>query len=426
MLTLPRLLLYAVDFNEDFSAFHGVTMEGQAEYLNDAVRYILDLYHAHLPGRNITSVPILAHSMGGIVARLMPHLPNYIKGSIDTIVTLATPHALPPVPFDKGVEKVYARINEPAWSFTADAARDLTKARAHAQEQADVLLVSIGGGALDTQVASEPTSLSLAVLSPPHAHLSLFAGAMPGLWSSVDHLAMMWCDQLRTRVARAFMQDAARFPTDKQRRGINGLAERRDTWRRALLGGADENDGSDTSSEKAIPMPLEGANSVAANASHATVFFLPPSQASALGAQDPLGFELLTSYPVGENPASGPPISQSIGFFVLLCARATPFSGEGSSSGGASHAEGASCRLVMPWRYELLPPSPLSPAPFPDALRVYAAPGQGIWRLHLNAQALREERVEWIRVERRGAQDDGWVRTTWTGAPKMLEVRGGE
>ena len=36
---------FSVDFNEDITAFHGQTLLDQAEYLNEAVAYILALYH---------------------------------------------------------------------------------------------------------------------------------------------------------------------------------------------------------------------------------------------------------------------------------------------------------------------------------------------------------------------------------------------
>ena len=39
-----NLDFFTVDFNEDITAFHGQTLLDQAEYLNEAVRYILSLY----------------------------------------------------------------------------------------------------------------------------------------------------------------------------------------------------------------------------------------------------------------------------------------------------------------------------------------------------------------------------------------------
>ena len=40
-----NLDFFTVDFNEDITAFHGQTMLDQAEYLNEAIAYILSLYH---------------------------------------------------------------------------------------------------------------------------------------------------------------------------------------------------------------------------------------------------------------------------------------------------------------------------------------------------------------------------------------------
>src|SRR3978361_124937 len=42
-----NLDFFTVDFNEDITAFHGQTMLDQAEYLNEAIAYILSLYHDH-------------------------------------------------------------------------------------------------------------------------------------------------------------------------------------------------------------------------------------------------------------------------------------------------------------------------------------------------------------------------------------------
>ena len=41
---IKNLDFFTVDFNEDFTAFDGQTMLDQAEYVNEAVRYILSLY----------------------------------------------------------------------------------------------------------------------------------------------------------------------------------------------------------------------------------------------------------------------------------------------------------------------------------------------------------------------------------------------
>lgn len=40
---------FTLDFNDDFSAFHGQTLLDQAEYLADAITFILSLYQRHQP-----------------------------------------------------------------------------------------------------------------------------------------------------------------------------------------------------------------------------------------------------------------------------------------------------------------------------------------------------------------------------------------
>lgn len=81
---------FTIDYNDDFSAFHGQTLLDQSEYLADCIRYILSLYHQERegPGRSDpTSVIVVAHSMGGIVARAAFLHPNYQAGSISTLIT---------------------------------------------------------------------------------------------------------------------------------------------------------------------------------------------------------------------------------------------------------------------------------------------------------------------------------------------------
>ena len=47
-----------------------------------------------------TSVVLVAHSMGGIVARLATLQKNYNSESINTIFTLSTPHSMPRITLD--------------------------------------------------------------------------------------------------------------------------------------------------------------------------------------------------------------------------------------------------------------------------------------------------------------------------------------
>ncbi|KNG46791.1 gpi inositol-deacylase [Stemphylium lycopersici] len=191
---------FSVDFNEDITAFHGQTLLDQAEYLNDAITYILSLYHT--PGKFLrdstlpdpTSVIIVGHSMGGVVARTMLTMPNYQANSINTIITLAAPHARPPVSFDGDIVRTYKRVND-YWRHAYSQKWAIDNPLWH------VTLISIAGGSLDTMISSDYTSIQSLV---PETHgFTVFSTSMPNVWTGIDHLAITWCDQHRKAVVRA-------------------------------------------------------------------------------------------------------------------------------------------------------------------------------------------------------------------------------
>lgn len=382
----------SADFNEDLSAFHGATLREQAVYVNEVLAYLQSISPTpQLP------IPILAHSMGGIVARLALLEPNHSHGSVDTIVTLSSPHAYPPAPLDDAIEAIYTRLN----------------AAAHSQQQSasSVLLISLSGGLFDTQLPAEPSSLSLARLWPKEARLDGFTSALPTLWSSVDHLAMMWCDQVRAPIARAVLRDSA---TDRS--GNAGLRKRREVWRRAL--------GLRVPEQEDIMHLRELAFGTAPVQTLALQDLTVPPNSDNISiwqveSEEQRNFELLTSFPVGADPTSGPPLRQPDVFSVSLC------------SPSQEQASGAACKPIMPWAWELLPPSPVlagRPAMprFPMAHIRYEAPGEGIRRLSLSAAYLESEGTRWIRVEKnkaswRGPWGPGWYTAGWTDPPSVAD-----
>ncbi|ORY18521.1 GPI inositol-deacylase-like protein [Clohesyomyces aquaticus] len=191
---------FSVDFNEDITAFHGQTLLDQAEYLNDAVSFILSLYHT--PTRSMrdsdlpdpSSVIIVGHSMGGIVARTMLTMPNYQSNSINTIITLSAPHARPPVSFDGDIVRTYKTVND-YWRHAYSQKWAIDNPLWH------VTLISIAGGGLDTVVPSDYASLASLV---PETHgFTVFTASIPNVWTGMDHLAITWCDQVRKSIVRA-------------------------------------------------------------------------------------------------------------------------------------------------------------------------------------------------------------------------------
>ncbi|PLB46066.1 negative regulator of COPII vesicle formation [Aspergillus steynii IBT 23096] len=194
---------FMIDFNEDMAAFHGQTLVDQAEYVNEAVAYILSLYHdprrswrdPDLP--DPSSVILVGHSMGGIVARTTLTMPNYQANSVNTIVTMSAPHAKPPVSFESDIVRTYKQIND-YWR------------EAYSQTWANnnplwhVTLISIAGGSRDTVVPSDYASISSLV---PETHgFTVFTSTIPDVWIGMDHLSITWCDQFRKAIIKSLFE----------------------------------------------------------------------------------------------------------------------------------------------------------------------------------------------------------------------------
>ncbi|KAL8672292.1 MAG: hypothetical protein Q9168_003235 [Polycauliona sp. 1 TL-2023] len=231
---------FSVDFNEDFTAFHGQTLLDQAEYLNDAVSYILSLYHDPRRSQRDPALPdpssviLIGHSMGGVAARTMLTMPNYQSNSVNTIITISAPHARAPVSVDSDLVRTYQRIND-YWR------------EAYSQKWASdnhlwhVTLISIAGGSLDTTVPSDYASL--ASLVPSTHGFTVFTSSIPGMWSGADHIQTTWCVQLVRPIARSIFEalDVHRPSQTKTR------AERMRVFKRWYLTGIED------TAEKMLP-----------------------------------------------------------------------------------------------------------------------------------------------------------------------------
>lgn len=183
--------------NEEFSAFHGHLLLDQAQYINQAIAYILSLYTesslADFP--RPTSVVLVGHSMGGIVARTIFLQSNYRQGSVNTIVTIATPHMAAPISLDSQLTNIYARI-EDFWRTAYQSA--------DGGLLGDVSLVSIMGGNLDITVNSDAGNVQHIV--PPSNGFSVFTSSIPHAWVGCDHLSILWCNQVAKAIGRAMVE----------------------------------------------------------------------------------------------------------------------------------------------------------------------------------------------------------------------------
>ena len=166
--------IFVVEFNEDFSAFHGSTLDSQISYTSSAISYILSLYPSN------TKIILMGHSMGGIVATSL--LPS---GNISAIITMSTPHTLPPARFDSRIDTLYDRLQ-------LTLRRDPTP------------ILSICGGVTDLLIPSESCILPQA--SNNTFRRTVFTSSLEGAWTGVGHREMVWCHQVRWRVARAALE----------------------------------------------------------------------------------------------------------------------------------------------------------------------------------------------------------------------------
>lgn len=200
----------------------------QAQFLNDAIAYILSLYEDNrsldpsLP--RPTSVLILGHSMGGVVARSLFTMKNYKPGSVNTIVTAATPHMVPPVTLDFEISNIYNTI-ENYWirGFLGPDA-----------PLRNVSLVSIAGGNLDIVVNGD--SGNIHNLVPQSNGFSVFTSSFPHAWVGADHVAILWCNQIATVIGKTLI-DIVDASYSEQ---VKPLQERMKIFRNRFLTGIED------------------------------------------------------------------------------------------------------------------------------------------------------------------------------------------
>jgi len=119
--------------------------------------------------------------MGGVVATTLLPCPN-----ISAVITMSTPHKIPPVRFDRRIAAIYE--SSQATLTTADTP-----------------ILSLCGGAADLLVPSESCILP-EVTNGDVYRRTVFSSALEGCWTSVGHQVMVWCHQVRWRVARAALE----------------------------------------------------------------------------------------------------------------------------------------------------------------------------------------------------------------------------
>ena len=176
-----------MDTNEQLTAFSADLLRAQANFANQAISHILRLYRDrtnHADYENPASVIVIGHSMGGMVARTMLTLDNHQSNSVNTIITLATPHSAPSAPLDRNVAYLYRDVNR-YWKNHLFRQKD---------SEPNVAMISFAGGNHDRMISSHAAELHGIV--PPANGFTVYTSGVANVWTAADHQAILWCNQL--------------------------------------------------------------------------------------------------------------------------------------------------------------------------------------------------------------------------------------
>ena len=178
----------SVETRDELNAFDPWYIDEQAKYTLLAIKHILQIYKS----KNISSIAVVAHSMGGIVARRLVALDGY-SDQVSAIYTLATPHFEPPLTLKSSMLTFYKDLNL-YWKINHGVEGKLR----------NITLVSIAGGTRDLVIDSWLTNPKDTMHG--NQSLSVFSTGIPGAWTSSDHEGMIWCDQILTTLSQSIFR----------------------------------------------------------------------------------------------------------------------------------------------------------------------------------------------------------------------------
>jgi hypothetical protein len=201
LIPLISMLVHAsdiVDTAYELCAFDPRNLEEQALFVQKAIHHILERTKQ-------SSIILIGHSMGGIVARQVLASPNFDASVVLAIFTLATPHLEPPAPISYAMHAFYNRLNS-FWKIE----------HGHGGLLENVTVVSIAGGNRDLMVNSGLTHVDSFL--NPNLSFTAYSTGMPRTWSSAQHEGMVWCEQILYQLSKGIygiITPALRRPADR-------------------------------------------------------------------------------------------------------------------------------------------------------------------------------------------------------------------
>ncbi|KAH9562192.1 hypothetical protein CY35_05G059400 [Sphagnum magellanicum] len=201
---------FAIDLEGEQSAMDSRILEEHAEYVVQAVHQILDRYRNSMGMRSQqnedkgkilpTSVILVGHSMGGFVARAAVVHPNLMKGAVETILTLSSPHRSPPLAVQPSFGRFFSRVNA-AW---VNGYKPVKGRRWMKPPLTNVVVVSVTGGAQDYQIRSRMASLDGIV--PSTNGMTISSTGIVNVFMSMEHQAIVWCNEFVVKMSHTLLQ----------------------------------------------------------------------------------------------------------------------------------------------------------------------------------------------------------------------------
>ncbi|GMS80131.1 hypothetical protein PENTCL1PPCAC_2306 [Pristionchus entomophagus] len=181
-----RFVLFACDFDEEFSFLSGATLIRQREFVVKSIETIMQKYSP----TGVKKLLLFGHSFGGTILHSLPAHPRVDLKWMDLVITLGAPINGPPFMADHYMEMFYEKTIK-AWDDRET-------------ELSHVTLVSFSGGIKDFMVpdhlARSPFKYTkdMEVIAGSRDTRVLFrpSWSLSDVRCPVDHNCLAWCNQL--------------------------------------------------------------------------------------------------------------------------------------------------------------------------------------------------------------------------------------
>ncbi|KAI3652882.1 hypothetical protein MP228_002307 [Amoeboaphelidium protococcarum] len=176
----PQIEFYAVDFKEELSGLDGGVVERQAQYAHQVLQHLCQDLH-------FSKVLVFSHSMAGFVARTMFTLYGDINLTCaDSLITLSTPHFIPPAPLDRRLLQLYWKVN----GHVSQSGHSLPLLLNN------MSILSISGGDMDKMVSSQSAYQYSDSEEFGQHYLHVETEMLDSVSTQTDHQSILWCNQL--------------------------------------------------------------------------------------------------------------------------------------------------------------------------------------------------------------------------------------